>query len=75
MYNRSTDEKLFIMTYTLYSGIKSTVPLSNKQISEWIECFKLNKNFITTIGQEKYGLKPCLVADFKVHNNNVFSEK
>ncbi|MWV44902.1 hypothetical protein GRF59_14870 [Paenibacillus sp. HJL G12] len=56
------------MTYTLNSGIKGTVPLSNNQISRWIECFKINIRFVTSIGNEFFGLNPSLVADFKVHN-------
>ena len=62
------NENLTIMTYTLNSGIKGTVPLSNKQIQEWIECYRTNQKFITAIGKEFFGLNPELVADFKVHN-------
>jgi len=56
------------MTYTLNSGIKGTVPLSNKQIHEWIESYRANTRFITAIGKEFFGLNPELVADFKVQN-------
>lgn len=62
------NENLTIMTYTLNSGIKGTVPLSNKQIQEWIECYRTDAKFITAIGKEFFGLNPELVADFKVHN-------
>lgn len=62
------NENLSIMTYTLNSGIKGTVPLSNKQIQEWLESYKSNARFITTIGKEFFGLNPELVADFKVQN-------
>lgn len=62
------NENLSIMTYTLNSGIKGTVPLSNKQIQEWIECYRTDAKFITAIGKEFFGLNPELVADFKVHN-------
>lgn len=59
---------LYIMTYTLSSGIKNTVPLSVDQIDQWIKNFKERNIFITTIGTEHFGLNPELVADFKVHN-------
>ncbi|MDO7905923.1 hypothetical protein Q5741_05760 [Paenibacillus sp. JX-17] len=56
------------MTYTLNSGIKGTVPLSTKQIQNWIECYKNGVRYVTSIGSEFFGLNPNLVADFKVHN-------
>lgn len=65
---RKLDEKLYIMTYTLNSGVKGTAPLSNKQILDWLDCYKSNIKFITSIGNEFFGLNPALVADFKVHN-------
>lgn len=65
-------DTLFIMTYTLNSGIRNTVPLSVSQINEWIICFKEDSKFITTIGKEHFGLNSKSVADFKVHNK--FSE-
>ncbi|OAB45982.1 hypothetical protein [Paenibacillus glacialis] len=63
------DQVLNIMTYTLNSGVKGTVPLSDKQIEEWIESYKSNTIFITVVGKEWFGLNSDLVADFKVHNS------
>lgn len=62
------DDSLNIMTYTLNSGIKSTIPLSAQQIREWKECFDKDKKFVVVIGNEVYGLNPSLIADWKVHN-------
>jgi len=56
------------MTYTLNSGIKSTVPLSAIQIEEWKECYQNDKKFIVNVGTETFGLNPSLVADWRVHN-------
>ena len=67
MYYEENDN-LSIMTYTLNSGIKGTVPLSNRQIQDWMECYRAGNRYITTIGKEFFGLNPDLVADFKVHN-------
>ena len=67
-YNNEDNNALSIMTYTLNSGIKSTVPLSNEMIMDWIECYKNNKKYIVNIGNETFGLNPSLVADWKVHN-------
>lgn len=44
MYGHRQDDTLYIMTYTLNSGIKGTVPLSNQQIQEWLECYRIGKN-------------------------------
>lgn len=66
--NNNQEETLHIMTYTLNSGIKGTVPLSNSQIKQWLECYKTNIRFVTQIGKEYFGINPALVADFKVHN-------
>ncbi|MGW8958967.1 hypothetical protein [Paenibacillus sp. NPDC055715] len=68
MYGHRQDDTLYIMTYTLNSGIKGTVPLSNQQIQEWLECYRIGKKFVTGIGKEYFGLHAELVADFKVHN-------
>ncbi|MFK4304453.1 MULTISPECIES: hypothetical protein [unclassified Paenibacillus] len=56
------------MTYTMNSGIKGTVNLSNKQIQDWIESYRVGSKYVTTVGKEHFGLNPELVADFKVHN-------
>lgn len=64
----SQDESLKFMTYTLNSGIKETIALSEEQIGIWIHCYKNNQKFITNIGKEQFGLDPDLVADFKVNN-------
>ncbi|ASA22695.1 hypothetical protein B9T62_19000 [Paenibacillus donghaensis] len=66
--NNEDSNTLYIMTYTLNSGIKNTVPLSNSQIDEWMQCYKNDEKFVTTIGAEYFGLNSNLVADFKVHN-------
>jgi hypothetical protein len=58
------------MTYTLNSGVKGTVPLSSRQIEEWMEAYNNKKMYITVMGQEWFGLNSDLVADFKVHNNS-----
>lgn len=68
MYSNKHNDTLYIMTYTLNSGIKGTVPLSNEQIRLWMECYKGGTKFVTEIGKEFFGLNPELVADFKVHN-------
>ena len=68
MHLNKHNDTLYIMTYTLNSGIKGTVPLSTDQIRKWMECYKENNKFVTEIGQEFFGLNPELVADFKVHN-------
>lgn len=52
MYSGRQDDTLYIMTYTLNSGIKGTVPLSNKQIIEWLDCYRNEKRFVTEIGKE-----------------------
>jgi hypothetical protein len=57
-----------VMTYTLNSGIKNTIPLSSKQIGEWIDCYKKGIRYVTIIGEEYFGINPSLVADWKVHN-------
>ncbi|WP_440110497.1 hypothetical protein [Paenibacillus sp. QZ-Y1] len=69
MYSGRQDDTLYIMTYTLNSGIKGTVPLSNKQIIEWLDCYRNEKRFVTEIGKEFFGLNAGLVADFKVQNH------
>lgn len=51
MYGHRQDDTLYIMTYTLNSGIKGTVPLSNQQIQEWLECYRIGKKFVTEIGK------------------------
>ncbi|WP_322905443.1 hypothetical protein [Paenibacillus campi] len=68
MYSSKQSDALHIMTYTLNSGIKGTVPLSNQQIEEWLESYRTNTRFVTSIGKEFFGLNPELVADFKVQN-------
>ncbi|OZB98073.1 hypothetical protein CJP46_02585 [Paenibacillus sp. XY044] len=68
MEKDSKNDKLYIMKYTLSSGIRGTVPLSTNSINDWLECYNLNKVFITKIGTEYFGLDPKYVADFKVHN-------
>ncbi|CAJ1314465.1 hypothetical protein PO903_19690 [Paenibacillus sp. PK4536] len=68
MYSSRTSDALHIMTYTLNSGIKGTVPLSNQQIEEWLESYRSNTRYVTNIGKEFFGLNPELVADFKVQN-------
>lgn len=68
MYSSKQDDTLYIMTYTLNSGVKGTVPLSNKQIQEWIHCYRNDTKFIAEIGKEFFGLNPSLVSDFKVQN-------
>ncbi|MEC0089902.1 hypothetical protein [Paenibacillus macquariensis] len=69
-YMGQVDQVLHIMTYTLNSGVKGTVPLSGEQIKEWIEAYSNNKKYVTVIGMEWFGLNSDLVADFKVHNNS-----
>ena len=69
MYIARKDDTLYIMTYTLSSGIRGTVPLCNKQIVQWLQCYKENERFLTEIGKEFFGLNPLLVADFKVQNH------
>lgn len=66
--NEDKNNTLSIMTYTLNSGIKSTMPLSAIQIEEWKECYQNNKKFIVNVGTETFGLNPSLVADWRVHN-------
>ncbi|MFB5267254.1 hypothetical protein ACE3NQ_06785 [Paenibacillus terreus] len=68
MYGNRQEDTLYIMTYTLNSGIKGTVPLSNQQIREWMDCYRNGRKFVTEIGKEFFGLHSELVADFKVHN-------
>lgn len=68
MLTNKQNDTLYIMTYTLNSGIKGTVPLSPDQIGKWLNCYKDGSKFVTEIGQEYFGLNPELVADFKVHN-------
>lgn len=68
MLSNKQNDTLYIMTYTLNSGIKGTVPLSPDQIGKWMNCYKAGSKFVTEIGQEFFGLNPELVADFKVHN-------
>lgn len=63
----------FVMTYTLNSGIKGSIALSNKQIQDWMESYRIGSKFVTSVGKEYFGLNPELVADFKVHNE--FSEQ
>ncbi|MEK3788938.1 MULTISPECIES: hypothetical protein [Paenibacillus] len=70
MYANRQEDTLYIMTYTLNSGIKGTVPLSNQQIQEWMNCYKSGTKFVTEIGKEFFGLHADLVADFKVHNSS-----
>lgn len=74
MEKRPKDDKLFIMTYTLRSGTKGTVPLSNKNINVWLECYIQNNKFIVAIDKEYFGLDPKDVADFKVYNG-MYNEK
>ncbi|RUT33449.1 hypothetical protein EJP77_07310 [Paenibacillus zeisoli] len=71
MYSGKQEDNLHIMTYTLNSGVKGTVPLSAAQIGEWLDSYRSNTKFVTEIGKEFFGLNPELVADFKVQN--VFS--
>ena len=61
-------DNLSIMTYTLNSGIKETVPISPTQIDEWIECFKNKEPYVLRNGAEIAGLNPLEIASFKVHN-------
>ena len=68
MEKRAKDDKLFIMTYTLRNGTKGTVPLSNKNIKLWLECYTQNNKFLVAIDREYFGLDPKDVADFRVHN-------
>ncbi|WP_223066565.1 hypothetical protein [Paenibacillus caui] len=68
MQPNKQNDTLYIMTYTLNSGIKGTVPLSPDQIKTWMNCYRDGSKFLTEIGQEFFGLNPELVADFKVHN-------
>lgn len=75
MEKDSKNDKLYIMKYTLSSGTRGTVPLSTNCINEWLECYKLNKVFVTKIGNEYFGLDPKNVADFKVHNERYDSLK
>lgn len=57
MYSGRQDDTLYIMTYTLNSGIKGTVPLSNKQIIEWLDCYRNEKRFVTEIGKEFFWIE------------------
>lgn len=61
-------DNLSIMTYTLKSGIKETIPISSTQIDEWIECFMLKRPYVIRNGAEIAGLNPTEIASFKVHN-------
>lgn len=62
-----------IMTYTMNSGIKGSVAFTSKQISEWIESYRVGSRYVTTVNRDYFGLNPELVADFKIHNH--FSEQ
>ncbi|ALS09890.1 hypothetical protein ABE82_26080 (plasmid) [Paenibacillus peoriae] len=62
-----------IMTYTMNSGIKGSVVFTSKQISEWIESYRVGSRYVTTVNRDYFGLNPELVADFKIHN--YFSEQ
>ncbi|KJD42658.1 hypothetical protein [Paenibacillus terrae] len=63
-----TPNQQHIMTYTMISGIKGSIPLTSQQIQVWMESYRIGTTFITNVGKEYFGLNPKLVADFKVHN-------
>ncbi len=44
----------FVMTYTLNSGIKGSIALSNKQIQDWMESYRIGSKFVTSVGKEYF---------------------
>lgn len=56
------------MTYTLNSGMKGNMKLTEQQKLDWLECYRSSTVFVNSEGELVLGLNPRLVADFSFEN-------
>lgn len=64
LYSHNLNSEKYIVKLTLNSGISKETTLTKSQLEEWIECFRIDKKFITIVENSHLAIDPKLVARF-----------